>query len=256
MRRRGRRLTRREREARSRRIRRRMLAAGLVLLMMSAAMAAPLRGYVAKAAQTGISGVQAVFTDAAETQREILLPEKTVFLQQLAVFDSGERAQQEQLRLAGEGVPCIIWQGERMRLVCAAAYRRDALTGAYLKNRETYVVSDVLEETRLRVSGRKDEAEQAAGLLLLPDELLDALIDSDEPIDAISKRAKQNAQAALDANPEHALYKQLAQSLINWCALIDGYRPSVDTEQLRGYAAAAMYLLCRELRMALCQQVS
>ena len=57
------------------------------------------------------------------------------------------------------------------------------------------------------------------------------------------------ARRAVSAHPENTLYTQLAQSLVNWCALMEetptGTRP---------YARATMALLCRELRRALVNQ--
>ena len=89
---------------------------------------------------------------------------------------------------------------------------------------------------------------RAARLLHLPDEALSRL-ESGEALADVLADVRVQAQRGVSAHPENTLYTQLAQSLVNWCALIektpDGDKP---------YARATMALLCRELRRALANQ--
>ena len=56
---------------------------------------------------------------------------------------------------------------------------------------------------------------------------------------------------AAGSHPDHALYTQLAQSLANWCALMEKTMQETDERSARSYAAVTMCTLCRELRLAL-----
>ena len=65
----------------------------------------------------------------------------------------------------------------------------------------------------------------------------------------LGEALRAQAQRGVSAHPENTLYTQLAQSLVNWCALIEK-TPNGD----KPYARATMALLCRELRRALANQ--
>ena len=52
-------------------------------------------------------------------QISLTLPEIPVYALQLAVFDSGERALAQARALQQEGIRCMVWQREKMRLIAA-----------------------------------------------------------------------------------------------------------------------------------------
>ena len=56
------------------------------------------------------------------------------------------------------------------------------------------------------------------------------------------------------AHPESALYTQLAQSLVNWCTLMEQTRQETDEAAARRYAAVTICTLCRELRIVIANQ--
>ena len=101
----------------------------IVLALCALAMQPELRARIAQAGREGLAAVQAFAQTAGDdsAQAELTLPEMKVWALQLGVFDSGESAAQEQRRLAAEGVPCVVWQRERMRLICGVALSRDGL---------------------------------------------------------------------------------------------------------------------------------
>ena len=250
MRRRRTRSTWRQREARRRRRRRLWIAAAVAMLAL-AAMAPQLRGKLTAWARSGVQAVSSRLPRNGEAQ--VTLPERQVFALQLGVYDSGERAQSEQQRLMAAGVPCVIWQREQMRIVCDAALSRDALDVRTVQALEAYAIAETLPEVVLRVEADSAALEGVRTLLLLPDELLGALA-GDEPLTALLEGTRAQAEAALAAHPEHALYTQLAQSLCNWCALIEGTRSVQGETVARGYARATVCTLCYELRRTLIAQ--
>ena len=184
-------------------------------------------------------------------QIEMTLPAYDVYALQLAVFDSGERAASELKRLQEQGVRCVIWQREKMRIIADAALSREALDMDAAKGREAYVISDALEEVSLRLSADAVGAAQARELLETPDRILRQLAQRETPVDAIVSQTKALAEAALDAHPENALYTQLAQSLLGWSSLMEKTIKDAGESETASYGAATMGLLCRELRQAL-----
>lgn len=248
--RRGRRyVSRREKQARARRMRRRLMVLGAALALAALAMAPDLRKKITGAAEAGIAAVR-TFAEQPADEAELTLEEKEVYALQLAVFDSGERAAQEQKTLTQAGIPCIIWQREKMRIVCSAAHSREALDWDAAKGKEGYVIKETLPEVSLRLSAAKEELLDAAALLTLPDDVFDRLFTSEE-LEEIVAAVQEPAQRALTAHPEHALYTQLAQSLVNWCALMEKTMEESDEQAARTYAQVTMCTLCRELRQAL-----
>ena len=73
--------------------------------------------------------------------------------------------------------------------------------------------------------------------------------ESGEVLADVLADVRAQAQRGVSAHQENTLYTQLAQSLVNWCALIEK-TPNGD----KPYARATMALLCRELRRALVSQ--
>ena len=250
MRRRRTRVTWRQREARRRR-RRRLCIAAAVAMLAVVAMAPQLRGELAAWARRGLAAVPALIPRSGEAQ--VTLPERRVYALQLGVFDSGERAQTELQRLTDDGVPCVIWQREQMRIVCDAACAREALDVASPQGREAYVIGEALPEVVLRVEAQSGALGDVRTLLLLPDELLSAL-SGEEVLTGLLERTRSQAVAALHAHPEHELYTQLAQSLCNWCALIEGTLETQGEAAARSYARVTVCTLCYELRRTLIAQ--
>ena len=81
--------------------------------------------------------------------------------------------------------------------------------------------------------------------------LLIALLGDGQTLEELVSGAELQAGRALNAHPENELYTQLAQSLVNWCALMDRTVQGRDAETARIYAQTTMCTLCRELRRAL-----
>lgn len=225
----------------------------IVLALCALAMQPELRARIAQAGREGLAAVQAFAQTAGDdsAQAELTLPEMQVWALQLGVFDSGESAAQEQRRLAAEGVPCVVWQREKMRLICGVALSRDGLDAQAAGGRESYVVQETLPEVRLRLTASQGELEDALSLLRLPDALLAALLGDGQTLDALVSGTEQQAGRALSAHPENELYTQLAQSLVNWCALMRQTAQGSDAQTARIYAQTTMCTLCRELRRAL-----
>ncbi len=239
---------RREKRKRGIRMRRRAMTAGIVLLLCAMAMTPELR---MKIAQTAKNGADAVQTLAAGTEEkiEITLPEMTVFALQLGVYDSGERAASQQKSFDQQGVRCIVWQREKMRIVCSAAKSRDALNMRAARGNEAYVITDTMPKVPLRIGCAAGEREETAAFIRLPDALLDELMgETERTLAQITADTREKAQRAMAMHPEHLLYSQLAQSLINWCELTDA---AAGEETAKAYAAVMMYTICREWRMAL-----
>ena len=251
-RRRRRTVSRRRREERGRVIRRRAMIAGGVLLLAALAMAPQLRTRIAQLGGEGWVAVQA-FALPAVSQTEVTLPERKAYALQLGAYDNGEHAQSEQTRLAGEGVLCVIWQREQMRLICDAALSKGKLDDAAAQGMDVWVVEDTLPEVALRVSANAAGMEAVRTLLLLPDDLLTALCGGDD-LTALLASARAQAQSALSSHPESPLYTQLAQSLVNWCALIESAQGQYGEAVARSYARVTMCTLCCELRKTLLAQ--
>ncbi len=224
-----------------------MIAAGIVLLS-SLAMAQPLREKLAGLGEFSLP----VFESG--TQAELTLPMREMYALQLGVFDSGERAASEAQRLQSMGVQCVVWQREKMRIISSVALSREELDPASAGGNEAYVIKDVLPKVRLRIQAGGKRIARVQQLLEMPDEILMHLLTGERQLDALVSQAKEIAQTELDAHPEHALYTQLAQSLVNWCALMEKAMSESSEMQARNYAAVTVCTLCRELRLALQSQ--
>lgn len=247
-------ISRRERLERARRMRRRAIMAGIVALLAALGMAPPLRAKIESAGRQGIQAMQA-FAAREEAQAELTLPGREVYALQVGAFDSGERAEQERSRLAQQGLPCIIWQREQMRLICCAAATREALDMVSAKGKDAYVVADSWPQVRLCLRAGQADVEEALALLMLPDGLFGRL-QSGEALGTLVDEAREKAKRALDTHPENVLYSELAQSLQNWCSLMEETASTQSEATARAYATATMCTLCRELRVALNAQAS
>ncbi|MBE5799920.1 MAG: hypothetical protein E7321_08230 [Clostridiales bacterium] len=224
---------------------------GMLKWTMAAALCAALM--MAEPIKEKLASVAAdVQTFAQSTQQELTLPEYDVYALQLAVFDSGERAASKALQLRSDGVRCVIWQRERMRIVVSAAFSREELDASAARGHEAYVIRDTLPEVSLRLSAQMGEAARAKRLLETPDALLGMLLqDNEVPMREIIAQAEAIAGKELDTHPENTLYTQLAQSIVNWCDLMETTLEEADEATARSYGAVTMCTLCRELRQAL-----
>lgn len=238
----------RRRRRRAARMRRRFLTAAGVLLLGALAMAPGLREKL-----RSLSWDVQTFSGGAQ-QAELTLPEREIYALQLAVFDSGERAASEARRLQAKGVRCIVWQREKMRIVSSVALSREALDLNTAKGEEAYVIRDTMEEVPLRLSCGTAEMAQVQTLLETPDSVLMRLLANDEALEGILADTAAIAGQAAGSHTENALYTQLAQSLVNWCALMEKTMTETDEKSARSYAAVTMCTLCRELRLALQSQ--
>lgn len=244
---------RRKRE-RTRRIRRRLWIAAAAALLSVAAMSPGLRGRLTALAGRGVQAAQA-FAAGRSEQAMLTLPQREVYALQLGVFDSGERASDEAQRLQALDVRCIVWQREKMRIVSAVALSRDALDLLSAKGQDAYVIRETLPEVSMRLSAGEGELDGVRAMLSLPDALLTDLLSPDgTELTALLEDTRRAAQAAIAAHPENALYTQLAQSLVNWCALIGQTADEPGASCDRTYAAVTMCTLCRELRLAVQRQ--
>lgn len=240
----------RRRKERARRMRRRLMIAAGIMLLSSLAMAPGLRETIANLGMQGLP----VFEQSAEA--EMTLPKREIYALQLGVFDSGERAAMEAERLQRSGIPCIVWQREKMRIVCDAALSREKLNMSSAKDREAYVIEDTLPKVALRIQAEAGRVEQVRRLLNLPDEILMHLLTGEEPLEQLVSDASQIVRKEQNAHPEHALYTELAQSLGNWCTLMEKTMAERDAHAARSFAAVTICTLCRELRLALQSQAS
>ena len=224
------------------------MIAGAVLLAASLAMAPTLREKIASAA-----GMMASAFPERETQEAIVvLPEMEVFALQLGVFDSGERAEKEMNRLMAQGIPCLIWQREQMRIICSAAKNRENLDEAVAGGLETCVISETLPAVSLRMTADAQDLDAARGMLLLPDSLLDRLLGLEGgELAALVGQTREEAAAAEGAHPENELYTQLAGSLFSWCDLMDDAMAAYGEARALTFAQASMCTLCRQLRLML-----
>jgi len=211
-----------------------------------------LREMGARAAETirrGVGQAQQVFAGAEAAQAELSLPERTLFALQLGVFDSPERAAEQAKRLQAGGAACIIWQGEKLRVVSDASFIRENLDAGAAKGYDIYVYQETIPPVTLRLSADVKALEGVKNLLTLPDSILIRLTqERQEPLDALVAQVRREAENAISAHPENTLYTQLAQSLINWCDLME---ESMQEGGAYSYARATMGALCRELRRAL-----
>lgn len=187
-----------------------------------------------------------VFSAGKRAQMEIVLPEIRVYALQLGVFDDEARASAEAQRLEKQGILCMIWQKEKYRLIADIALKREDIDYAAAKGREAYVIEELLEPVCLRIEAEEEEIGEVCTLLQLPDESLARLIDGKTIGDEIVC-IRAAAHAAANTHPEHALYTTLAENLTAWCNVME--KP--ESINARGYGAAAMFVLCRELRQAL-----
>ena len=230
-------------------MRRRAMILGGVLLLAGTAMAQPLRDRLLQAGRAGLAAVQ-TFASSTPEEAELTLPEIKIWALQLGVFDSGERAAQEQERLLAQGIPCAFWQREQMRLICEAALAKEALDMTASGGQETFVIAETAPQISLRLSAAQGEAEEAAAFLALPDGLLERL-SAGEPLKEIMIETRETAERALRAHPQNTIYTQLAQSLLNWCALMEQTMQAQTQAAAAAYARVTMYMLCRELRLTL-----
>lgn len=230
-------------------LRRRLAIVMIVALLGAAAMSDGLRKKLRSAMEESVRTAQ-VFAGGQEAQKELTLQQKEVCALQLGVFDSGERAADEARRLEQEGVACMIWQREKMRIVSSVARSRDALDWEGAGGHEAYVISDALEEVSIRITAHADTLDEVCMLLALPDQLLDQLLEPGQVhLPEMIQRTRELAMGAQNTHPENTLYTQLVQSLLNWCTLME-QRPT-DTRSAVSYAQVTMYVLCRELRAAI-----
>lgn len=240
----------RQRRERMRRVRRRMVLFAAVLVCL--ALMSSLWERIVAMAQAGMQAVQA-FASVQAGEAELTLPAMEIYALQMGVFDSGESAERERQRLYARGIPCMVWQREQMRLVCAVALTREDLPKEAAGGEEAYVIADPWPEVSLRLSAGEAELGDVQAMLCMPDHLFDRLLQSEaeEPLERIVQQAAEAAEQALTAHPENVLYTQLAQSLSNWCTLMEDAGTQLDGQAARRYAAVSMGTLCRELRMAL-----
>ena len=193
----------------------------------------------------------AVQAFSQSAQLNVTLPAYDVYALQLAVFDNGERAAAELKRLQDEGVRCVIWQKERMRIVVSAALSRDTLDTSAAKGYEAYVIRDTLPEVCVRLSAQRSDAERAKNFLEMPDRTLKALLEGTEDLGNLPAQVRAAASEAINAHPENQLYTQLAQSLLDWCALMEQTMADADESAARSYGTVTLCTLCRQLRQTL-----
>lgn len=197
------------------------------------------------------------FAGGQSAELELTLPETAVYALQLGVFDSGERAASEAQRLERAGVRCMVFQREKMRIISSVALSRDSLDFDGAQGQDAYVIGDTMPEVSVRVTAAADALEDVCALLSLPDRLLAQLLNAEgDSLAALLQSAKASVQTAQHAHPENALYTQLAQSLMNWCLLMEQVSEQSTEQQARSYAQVTMYALCYELRAAINRQAS
>ena len=119
------------------------------------------------------------------------------------------------------------------------------------KGEEAYVIRDTMEAVLLRLSCGAAEMAQVQTLLETPDSVLIRLLTGEEPLSDILTDVASVVSQAAGSHPDNALYTQLAQSLANWCALMERTMKETDERSARSYAAVTMCTLCREMRLAL-----
>ena len=233
---------------RSERMRRRALIAGLILLLGALAMSDPLRERIGEWMREGARAA-ATFAGQNTATIDVTLGEMEMVALQLGVFDSEERAKSEQMRLREAGIPCVIWQRDKLRLICGAASTKEALDQSLAGGNEAYIVRDTLQAVSLRIRCAADQTQEAAAFLSLPDETLKMLLAPELiKMETMLWDVQKKAEHALEAFPENALCMQLAQQLLDWCQLI---RTEKDENSARCLAAISMCTICREWRNVL-----
>lgn len=217
----------------------------LLFLLVAIAYALPQLGAgVLHYASMGIDWIQSYCLPRAESAT-LTLDEMTVYALQLGVFDSGTRASEEAKRLEEQGAPCVIWQREQMRLICAVAFSAEELSAEAAKGMETYVYRDVFPAVTVKLTANRGETEEIRALFALPDEVLNSLLTNRTiALDELCSHVREIALRQQNKHPEQPVHAQLVQSLLDWCELC-GKNANHD------YAAAAMSTLCRELRRTL-----
>lgn len=231
-------------------LRRRVLIAAGIVLLAGLAMPQELRTTLMDAARRGLHAVQ-VFALPQGAQAEITLPEMNVYALQLGAYDSGERAQDELTRLGGEGTLCVIWQREQMRLVCDAAQRKGSLAAEAAQGHDAWVIEEKMPEVVLRVNADTAALEAVRELITLPDLLFAKLCTGGEELQQLTQQTREKASRALSEHPDHLLYAQLAQSLSNWCALIEEMQRAYGEARALCYARVTICTLSYELRQVL-----
>jgi len=235
----------RRRKERAQHVRKRLMIAAGIAVLASLAMSPQLKEKLA------VLGEFSLPVLAGSTQAEMTLPKREMYALQLGVFDSGERAASEARRLQAQGVRCVVWQRDRMRIISGVALSREKLNHASAGGNEVYVIKDVLPKVSLRITADAERIAKVQRLIETPDEILMHLLTGEKPLDVLVRQAKEIAQEELHVHPEHALYTQLAQSLVNWCSLMETAMRENGEASARNYAAVTICTLCRELRLAL-----
>lgn len=191
--------------------------------------------------------------DGTKTKQTVLtLPEREIFALQLGVFDDSSRAAAEAQRLESLGVRCMIWQREKLRIISSVALEKERLDMSSAQDQQGYVISVKLDTLKLRLEAEEEAIEAVQKLLAMPDGILVSLLK--EPGKGLHEMVMQTriaAEEALGAHPENQLYTQLAESLQDWCDLMDHTLRQSSEDQARSYAAVTICALCRELRAAL-----
>ena len=144
------------------------------------------------------------------------------------------------------GIPCAIWQENVMRLIAAVSDARESIDQGAAKGQESFIIAKTLEKVEIKLSAEENSVSAAAELMCLPDETLIRLMKGRDTLPDILAKVREKAESAVGEHPENELYTQLAQSLLNWCALIE----RTDNNSY-AYAGATMALLCMELRRTL-----
>ena len=144
------------------------------------------------------------------------------------------------------GIPCAIWQENVMRLIAAVSDTRESIDLGAAKGQESFILAKTLEKVEIKLSAEENSISAAAELMRLPDEILIRLMKRRDTLPDILATVRGKAESAVGEHPENELYTQLAQSLLNWCALIE----RTDNNSY-AYAGATMALLCTELRRTL-----
>lgn len=188
------------------------------------------------------------FAGSGGAQTELTLPQRRVYALQLGVFDSEERARARAGELAEQGISCIVWQRDKLRIVSAVALSREALDGAVLGGLERYVIEDSLPQVDMRITAEPDDLSDVQAMLALPDNALMTLLETQKPLQEVVFQVRESAKEAEKAHPESELYTGLAEKLLAWCVLMEEAAEKTDGDTARGYAALTLYTLAGELR--------
>lgn len=197
------------------------------------------------------SAVQTFFAGKS-SQAELTLEQHEIYALQLGVFTDGARALAEAERLKKQGIRCIIWQHDQMRIISAVALSRHALDTPGMGAEDGYIIREVLPAVSLRLEAESSALANVQNLLLMPDHiLLELLGEEGRKLQDILRDTRLSAEAAKTAHPENILYTQLSESLIAWSDLISGVMKEDGEQAARSYAAVTICTLCKELRTAL-----